>query len=281
MAVTLNANTSTGFIATSDTSGVLQLQTGGTAAVTVDASQNVGIGTSSPVSKLHIESTSAEAFQIGYSSTKRARLGVTSSGDLQIYAYDPAVGYKNIQMCVDAGTASGKLLVGTTAPVIGRMTVSGGIDSVNYPQFNIYSTNSSTDFEWVLRSGQRQLYYVNNATVVASLSLTGVWTNASDARYKENITDSQYGLATVMALKPRAYNLIDQADKPQIGFIAQEVLDVVPEVVDSVHNSVTDEDRYTLSYGNMVAVLTKAIQEQQAIIQTLTDRITALEGTTP
>jgi hypothetical protein len=44
MAVTLNANTSTGFIATSDTSGVLQLQTGGTTAVTVDASQNVGIG---------------------------------------------------------------------------------------------------------------------------------------------------------------------------------------------------------------------------------------------
>jgi hypothetical protein len=44
MAVTLNANSSTGFIATSDTSGVLQLQTGGTTAVTVDASQNVGVG---------------------------------------------------------------------------------------------------------------------------------------------------------------------------------------------------------------------------------------------
>jgi hypothetical protein len=43
MAVTLNANSSTGFIATSDTSGILQLQTGGTTAVTVDASQNVGI----------------------------------------------------------------------------------------------------------------------------------------------------------------------------------------------------------------------------------------------
>jgi hypothetical protein len=54
-------------------------------------------------------------------------------------------------------------------------------------------------------------------------------------------------------------------------------LDVVPEVVESVHNSITNEDRYTLSYGNLVAVLTKAIQEQQAIIQTLTDRITALE----
>ena len=39
MAVTLNANTSTGFIATSDTSGVLQLQTGGTTAVTISSGQ--------------------------------------------------------------------------------------------------------------------------------------------------------------------------------------------------------------------------------------------------
>ena len=58
MAVTLNANTSTGFIATSDTSGVLQLQTGGTAAVTVSAAQNVGIGTASPAEILHLSSAS-------------------------------------------------------------------------------------------------------------------------------------------------------------------------------------------------------------------------------
>jgi len=59
MAVTINANTSTGFIATSDTSGVLQLQTGGTTAVTVDASQNVGIGTSSPSKLLDVAGNAA------------------------------------------------------------------------------------------------------------------------------------------------------------------------------------------------------------------------------
>ena len=61
MAVTLNANTSTGFIATSDTSGVLQLQTGGTTALTVDASQNVGIGTNSPAARLDVSSTGLSA----------------------------------------------------------------------------------------------------------------------------------------------------------------------------------------------------------------------------
>jgi hypothetical protein len=65
MAVTLNANSSTGFIATSDTSGVLQLQTGGTAAVTVDASQNVGIGTASPATKLDVSGGSIRVNEDG------------------------------------------------------------------------------------------------------------------------------------------------------------------------------------------------------------------------
>jgi hypothetical protein len=54
MAVTLNASASAGLVATADTSTILQLQTGGTTAVTVDASQNVGIGTASPGVKLEV-----------------------------------------------------------------------------------------------------------------------------------------------------------------------------------------------------------------------------------
>jgi hypothetical protein len=55
MASTLNASTSSGLISSGDTSGVLALQTNsGTTAVTIDTSQNVGIGTSSPSGKLHV-----------------------------------------------------------------------------------------------------------------------------------------------------------------------------------------------------------------------------------
>jgi hypothetical protein len=57
MPVTLNANSSTGFIATSDTSAILQLQTAGTTALTVDTSANVGIGTASPGTKLTVDGT--------------------------------------------------------------------------------------------------------------------------------------------------------------------------------------------------------------------------------
>ena len=76
MAVTLNANLSTGFIATSDTSGVLQLQTGGTTAVTVDASQNVGIGTASPGVRLEVSGASAAS---SFNALRMANTDTTAS----------------------------------------------------------------------------------------------------------------------------------------------------------------------------------------------------------
>ena len=54
MTSTINASTSSGIVQTADTSGVLALQTGGTTALTIDTSQNVGIGTSSPAYKLDV-----------------------------------------------------------------------------------------------------------------------------------------------------------------------------------------------------------------------------------
>jgi len=160
--------------------------------------------------------------------------------------------------------AIGDLLVGlTTTSYSAKLAVSGGIFTRSN-QFNIeHSTSSSSNFEFVLRTGAGLDFYVNNAAVLASLSSSGVWTNASDARYKENIRPVSYGLAEVMQLQPRAYNLIG-SDKQEIGFVAQEVQPLIPELVESATNSVTGEDRLTLSYGQLSAVLVKAIQELKA-----------------
>lgn len=142
------------------------------------------------------------------------------------------------------------------------LNVNGGIFTRAF-QINMESTSSSTPFEYVLRSGTAMNFYVSNASVLATLSASGVWTNASDARYKENIRPVAYGLAEVMRLQPRAYNIIG-SEKQEIGFVAQEVQPILPELVESALNSVTNEDRLTLSYGQMSAVLVKAIQELKA-----------------
>jgi len=266
-------------------------------AMTISSSGKIGIGTSSPANKLDV--VSATSARIGLSSTgstQDALINFNNTGGNAYVGLDNSTGglggpyslnlwhggaypivfaTNNLEsMRIDS---SGNLMVGTTSNINNsKLVVNGSISTIS-TQVNMYSNNSGATFDWVLRTGSTQSFYVNNASVVATLSSTGVWTNASDSRYKENIVDSTYGLNAVMALKPRAYNLIDQADKFQIGFIAQEVLEVVPEIVDSVHNSITKEDRYTLSYGQLTAVLAKAIQEQQALITELKIRIATLE----
>jgi len=57
MASTINASTTLGLISTADTSGILQLQTANTAALTIDGSQNVGVGTSSPSASFKLDVT--------------------------------------------------------------------------------------------------------------------------------------------------------------------------------------------------------------------------------
>ena len=95
----------------------------------------------------------------------------------------------------------------------------------------------------------------------AYLDPTGVWVNASDRRIKENIRPIQYGLDTLMKLRPVAYEMKGTHAK-QVGFIAQDVLEVVPEVVGVPADPTTEH--YGLSYGNMVAVTVKAIQDLKA-----------------
>src|SRR5262249_49791645 len=94
----------------------------------------------------------------------------------------------------------------------------------------------------------------------ATLTLTGVWTNGSDRNKKYEIENIHYGLNEVLQLRPVRYKL-KGIDKEDIGFIAQEVKPIIPEIVYG------EEGKMTLSYGQITSVLTKAIQEQQIMIQ--------------
>jgi hypothetical protein len=162
-------------------------------------------------------------------------------------------------------TATGTTALGAaTAPVYGAaVRITSGVELHNTQQLNIAASNALANFEWINRVGLGIDFYITNATVLASLSAAGVWTNASDARYKENIRPVNYGLAEVMQLQPRAYNMIDSKQE-QIGFVAQEVQSILPELIETKTNSITEEERMTLSYGQMSAVLVKAIQELKA-----------------
>lgn len=96
----------------------------------------------------------------------------------------------------------------------------------------------------------------------------GEWTNASDRRLKENITPISYGLKDVLALTPVQYNMKSTGNS-QIGFIAQDVKELIPELISGTEGDVDKGETLGMSYGNLTSVLVKAIQEQQEMIDEL------------
>jgi hypothetical protein len=111
--------------------------------------------------------------------------------------------------------------------------------------------------------------YANDLNITS----TGVLTTASsDEKYKYNILPINYGLNTILQLKPVNFQWI-KGEENDIGFIAQDVADIIPEAVDTNWDS-----DLLMRYESIIPILTKAIQEQQALIKALEQRILILEN---
>ncbi|NDV78130.1 tail fiber domain-containing protein [Dysgonomonas sp. 511] len=94
------------------------------------------------------------------------------------------------------------------------------------------------------------------------------WNTASDRRLKKNIKDMGYGLSEILKLRPVTYLLKkDSTNSTKVGFIAQEVKPIIPEVVSGVEGDMEKGETLSIGYSELVPVLTKAIQEQQGIIE--------------
>jgi len=123
---------------------------------------------------------------------------------------------------------------------------------------------------------------------IGATSGTNIY-NASDVRLKQNISSISGSLNSVLSLNPVKFNWINdfvpsENGKDMLGFIAQEVQTIVPEAVesfasDSIFVGETEIDNpLRVNEKFLIPVLTKAIQEQQAIIDSLIARIEALEN---
>ena len=102
---------------------------------------------------------------------------------------------------------------------------------------------------------------------------TGNWVSGSDARLKKDVRDASYGLREVLRMRPVTYKLKEGDGRTHLGFIAQEVQTIVPEVVTPLGQG----DLLGVEYSSLVPVLAKSIQEQQTIIERQQAQIAALE----
>jgi hypothetical protein len=104
-----------------------------------------------------------------------------------------------------------------------------------------------------------------------------LYKSTSSRRYKNTITDATHGLTELLTLRPVTYKGNSDADGDTVygGLIAEEVHDAgLTEFV--VYNEENEPD--ALAYSNMVSLCVKAIQEQQALIESLTTRLETLEN---
>jgi len=120
MTATINASTSAGVVTTADTSGILQLQTNGTAALTVATSANVGIGTASPTGKLNVD---------GGAGNSKLKLSNTASGNTGSDGFDLDFTGTDIYI---TNRESGFMAFENNGAERARIPSTGGIQSVNH-----------------------------------------------------------------------------------------------------------------------------------------------------
>jgi hypothetical protein len=287
------------------TSTTLGLSTAGTNAVYIDASQNVGIGTTSPAAKLEVSSATLGEIRstITSSAGNVARLALKSpvsnyawyvSDNVNaLVAYDYNASAERMRI-----DSSGNLLVGTASAggkssfVTGTTTQtcvyvqtpasfsnfahwSNSLATASTSWYHFYGTSSNNTVANIAIFGNGNIQNANNS-----------YGSLSDIKLKENVVDASPKLAGLMQVRVVNYNLkgeLGYETHKQIGVIAQELEQVFPSLVHEMPDKDKDgNDLSTTTKGVKMSVfvpmLIKAIQEQQALITTLTARIEALEA---
>jgi len=285
-----------------DSAGVLNI---GSGQIYKDASGNVGIGTSSPDIFSRGDQRNVAIAAAGASDNLALALNAGGSAGRGAQIYMGQGGTRHLTLTSNVNestvetTSSTPLKFGTNSTERARIDSSGNLlvgkttsgNSVgvqlepNGGSSFIRSSSSNSDLNLYVYStgaGAARFYVGMGGQVYAtSTSISAI----SDRTLKENIRDLETGLTEVMALKPRRFDWKNGDAQNVAGFVAQEVEEVLPELVtDYVYNKSEDGNdiiKKSLRMGDILPTLVKAIQEQQALIQSLTDRITALEGTQP
>jgi hypothetical protein len=219
---------------------------------------NVGIGTSSPTNgKLEIQTTSTTAalwVQTG---------GTTSASTIVDFRTGSNLSALNI-LGNGVATFGSSVAVGDSVGLLGELYW-GGFSSGQ--KVRAYPTGSSG-------SATLNFAFWNGSAwgIQGSLTSAGVWSTTgggtSDARTKEDIDYSfDNGVESILKLQPTKFKFKISPNKQRRGFIAQDVLTTIPDLV--LGDGEKENGTYGLDYDGILAIAVKAIQEQQAQIEEL------------
>jgi hypothetical protein len=298
---TIFTGTVTATTITSPAATNLTIQSAGTTAMTIDTSQNVGIGTSSPGAKLQVNGIIQSGatgtngnIQFLRSSDGAAAGSLSWDSTNTALAMNNGVGTGVLTFLTNSGErmridSSGNVGINTSSPV-SRLT-----SYQNVVNNNILSLSPSSGMTHFLvsttlpTSGGSDAFAAYDAGgISARITTNGYFQSrpnsygsTSDERLKDNIVDATPKLADIMQVRVRNFNYKDQPGEKQLGVIAQELETVFPSLVHEIPNAnpqLTDSDTVkSVKYSVFVPMLIKAIQELKATVDAQAAEITALK----
>ena len=267
---TMNKNTTGISNAAFGRLGLYQNTTGGS---------NTAVGTSALQNNTTASNNTAVGFQAGYSATTNGYN--TFVGQTAGYS---TTGVGNTFVgCTNASVGAGYFVTtGTKNTIIGGFHGNqGGLDIRTSSNHIVLSDGDGNPRLFINSTPLLVCPAVYNNTTGSAANVFvdssgGMYRSTSSLKYKRDVQDTTHGLAEVLQLRPVTYKCKGENDGETVfgGLIAEEVHAAgLTEFVQYADDGTPD----ALAYGNMVSVLVKAIQEQQALITALTTRITALE----
>jgi len=295
----------TGLPLTTGVTGTLPVANGGTNRTTMpDGYILHGDGTSVDTSNQLFFNRSTLKFGIGTTSPA-TKLEVATDGNANVITattYRNDAGQNNWNSRFARGTMAIPLIVQNN-DAIGSF----GFEAHNGTNFNLQTalfftkvngtvTTSSipTDFYYHTDAGGLAYLDANRRMTIASAgavsinnlagsgsravnaSANGTLSATSSILIKENVENINYGLLDVLKLKPVSFNYIDKekwGEGKDLGFVAEDVMNIIPESTGVMNTSDIYHDMTKL-----IPILTKAIQEQNALIKALEQRIINLEN---
>jgi len=272
-----------GRVSSHDTSDLF-LQTNGTTRVTVNNSTgNVGIGTTGPSAKLHTNGTLR--FQnLPNATTPSFLLGTDASGNVKEYPSNAGGGGVTLIPCLGQTnrltkiTSLGDLTcsqiyddgirvgIGTTSPTADLHNI-GTVRLQDLP-YGTISTYLGVDVD----GNVKRVEFLNNEFNNTDKRLSNFI--LTDNEYLKDVEELDNSLASILKLNGKLFQWKDGLDKyqfpdgKQIGFIAQEVKEVLPEII-----HVDKNGEHSMNYTAIIPVLVEAIKEQQNQITLLQNKL--------
>mgnify|MGYP003133236155 CR=1 FL=1 len=235
----------------------------GSEKVRITNNGNVGIGTTSPDTALHIENTSEDQITLTNTSGNLSR--IQSSRGLVLAAdFDNNSGATQSFVSFETDNSERMRIIGSKGIAVGQTTTPTSVAGSIFAAGRIGSLNTFN----------QPTSDTSNGLVIRS---DGLFQRiSSSARYKNNIEDYTKGIDEVKLLRPVSFQSNNEDDdKTYAGLIAEEVHDAgLTEFVS--YNEEGQPD--SIAYPSMVSLLTKALQESITKIEALEAKVAALES---